>query len=356
MMNESFSTKATLYFESQKEKSPLYPFTGPITKEMIKLLEQMSDVCKLQIVNHTFIRTKCIDVARNQLFSNLAPQLPDMDFFWNELDEPRILKQTCKKNLEFVHHWQDCSCDIRFTNRQHGFFIAPENFIPTNQKLPLFTGATIFECFDDIIIPDELHFTWHTTTLTDIPWTNKTFKAVWRGSTTGGGYRTGDGHDFKQYHRQRLVNACAGIADCDAKFSAYIQCDPMLCNQMEKEYGPADFVPLNIQLRNKVIIDIDGNTYSARFPLLLSSGSVILKAHVFKDFATLHAKPWIHFIPFKMDMSDLQDKIQWAKENDIEVQEIVKNARMLYQEYFTYEGIREYTYHLLKLYSELLIK
>lgn len=60
------------------------------------------------------------------------------------------------------------------------------------------------------------------------------------------------------------------------------------------------------QVRFKVIIDIDGNTYSGRFPRILSTGSAIIKIYVFDDIATLSVQPWIHYIPVKFDLSDLK--------------------------------------------------
>ena len=40
-------------------------------------------------------------------------------------------------------------------------------------------------------------------------------------------------------------------------------------------------------------------------------------------------KPWVHYIPLEEDLSDVREKIQWARDNDEKVQEIVKNASEL---------------------------
>ena len=40
-------------------------------------------------------------------------------------------------------------------------------------------------------------------------------------------------------------------------------------------------------------------------------------------------EPWVHFIPLEEDLSDLQEKINWARENDDKVREIVKNGNEL---------------------------
>ena len=40
-------------------------------------------------------------------------------------------------------------------------------------------------------------------------------------------------------------------------------------------------------------------------------------------------EPWIHFVPIEEDLSDLKEKIEWARANDEKVQEIVKNGNEL---------------------------
>ncbi len=57
-----------------------------------------------------------------------------------------------------------------------------------------------------------------------------------------------------------------------------------------------------------------------RFPYLLAGGSLVLKQdskyyeHFYKEL-----KPYVHYVPFKHDLSDLLQQIQWAKDHDEEV-------------------------------------
>ena len=44
-------------------------------------------------------------------------------------------------------------------------------------------------------------------------------------------------------------------------------------------------------------------------------------------------KPWVDYIPFNIDMSDLTQNIMWAQSNDFECEEMVKNANWLAKEY-----------------------
>lgn len=83
---------------------------------------------------------------------------------------------------------------------------------------------------------------------------------------------------------------------------------------MNKTYGLAKkFITLKDQSKFKVLIDIDGNSYSGRFPSLLSTGSAVMKIHMVKDVATEVTTPWEHYVPVNMDLSDFEEKLKWAK-------------------------------------------
>lgn len=60
------------------------------------------------------------------------------------------------------------------------------------------------------------------------------------------------------------------------------------------------------QDKYKIIIDIDGVIYSVRFPNILQLGSAVFKIFAFEDFGCIAVKPWKHFIPVKMDLTDFE--------------------------------------------------
>ena len=70
---------------------------------------------------------------------------------------------------------------------------------------------------------------------------------------------------------------------------------------------------------NKIIIDIDGNSYSDQFTKTLATGSAVIKISAFLDLSLVLAKPWVHYLPVKMDLSDLKEKIEWARTHDEEL-------------------------------------
>lgn len=73
------------------------------------------------------------------------------------------------------------------------------------------------------------------------------------------------------------------------------------------------------QRQFKIIIDIDGSAYSERFMKLLKMGAAVFKIAAFDDIGTIAVRPWEHYIPIKMDLSDLAEKLEWARTHDEEL-------------------------------------
>ena len=70
-----------------------------------------------------------------------------------------------------------------------------------------------------------------------------------------------------------------------------------------------------------------------RFPNLLAGGSAVLKQDSPYIEHFYHAlKPNKHYLPIKRDLSDLVEKIKWAKSHDSEMRDMAKNARDFVQQ------------------------
>ncbi|GAA5828833.1 hypothetical protein JCM11251_005889 [Rhodosporidiobolus azoricus] len=57
----------------------------------------------------------------------------------------------------------------------------------------------------------------------------------------------------------------------------------------------------------KYMLDLDGNAWSGRFHRLLSTNSVVLKSTIFPEWYAGWIQPWVHYIPVKIDYTDLFD-------------------------------------------------
>ena len=67
-------------------------------------------------------------------------------------------------------------------------------------------------------------------------------------------------------------------------------------------------------------------------------------------------KPFEHYVPIKADFSDLNEKIEWLKNNDDKAQQIAKNGRDFVKNYMTHEAMNQYTIDLLKDYEKLYVE
>ena len=77
---------------------------------------------------------------------------------------------------------------------------------------------------------------------------------------------------------------------------------------------------LCIYLQHKYQINIDGTVAAYRFPYLLAGNSLVLKQDSpYYEYFYKDLKPFEHYIPIKRDLSDIMEKIQWAKDNEEKV-------------------------------------
>jgi hypothetical protein len=67
-------------------------------------------------------------------------------------------------------------------------------------------------------------------------------------------------------------------------------------------------------------------------------------------------RPWEHYIPVETDLSDLVEKILWAKNNDPLCEAIAKSGRKFAEEHFMPEHIALYCYKVLVKYASLIEK
>ena len=73
---------------------------------------------------------------------------------------------------------------------------------------------------------------------------------------------------------------------------------------------------------------MDGTVAAYRLPHLMAGDSLVLKQdssfyeHFYRDL-----KPYQHYVPIQRDLTDLLDKVQWARDNDAQAKNIAQNAQ-----------------------------
>jgi len=93
----------------------------------------------------------------------------------------------------------------------------------------------------------------------------------------------------------------------------------------------------------KYLIDVEGNSYSARLKFLFYSRRVVfIQEREWKEYFHYDLKPYIHFIPVKNDLSDLISQYEMMESRPELYQEIVDNAYNFATTKLTYNAAIEF--------------
>jgi Glycosyl transferase family 90 len=114
-------------------------------------------------------------------------------------------------------------------------------------------------------------------------------------------------------------------------------------------------VPQCDSLRFKYLIDVDGNTCSfSRFYWILLSNSVPFKVesdNIQWYYGAL--TPFVHYIPVARDLSDLVERIDWARNHEEIVKGIAYNSCRFAKMHLFEPEVYKYLYLLLTKYAKL---
>ncbi|XP_057692759.1 protein O-glucosyltransferase 3 [Corythoichthys intestinalis] len=121
----------------------------------------------------------------------------------------------------------------------------------------------------------------------------------------------------------------------------------------EKHIGKAPLVGFFDYFKFKYQVNVDGTVAAYRFPYLMLGNSLVLKqdSHYYEHFySSLQAGN--HYVPFKRNLSDLLEKIKWAKENDAEAQKIAVMGQAVTRELLQPSRLYCYYYQVLLTYAK----
>ena len=186
------------------------------------------------------------------------------------------------------------------------------------------------------------------------PWNLKKNMAFWRGKTTGGLYHL---HNFEQFPRVKLIQLSKKFPSLiDARFNYFWCCNPEIQEKLKELQFMGETIGVAEHIKYKYQILIDGNTASwPRAFWQYQCNSVVFKQN--SKYIVWHNdlfKPWIHYIPFNNDCSDLIDQLNWAINNDLEAEKIAQNANETAKSCLQYSDILVYFYALISEYAKLL--
>ena len=170
-------------------------------------------------------------------------------------------------------------------------------------------------------------------TIESVPFEDKPDIAVWRGGDTGGqGPVPGQvelGLDKVKINRQQFVNKFKNTKCIDAAII-----DSEIGPSTPEIKGDPNWLMPHEQANNyKYIISLEGNDAGSNPRWVFSTQCVVFMSDKLTSELTwhYHLKPWVNYIPFKHDLSDLENKIKWANDNIDECKSIIKRANEMHR-------------------------
>lgn len=194
----------------------------------------------------------------------------------------------------------------------------------------------------------------------DYPWEKKQAKIFWRG--TANGY---DDLNVNIYQHPRLkfmkfISDNKHLDFVDAGFTSYAKWfshhQPYSTQIIEvKEKFPLQpIVPMKSSLKNKYLLDVDGNSCSySRMAWILYSNSLLMK-HTSNKVQWYYDRlqPYVHYLPINEDFSNLPQQFRWAESHQTKVIAMTKNAHQLATELFNKKAIMLSTIEAFKRYNQ----
>jgi hypothetical protein len=163
-----------------------------------------------------------------------------------------------------------------------------------------------------------------------IPWAERKEVVFWRGSSTGIS-NTGSWRDLQRLRLCEIAMKSKDRFGFDVGLSNVVQLDKNTENEIKQAGYLKSYQSIKKINTFKYLIDIDGNSNAwSSFFLKLLSGSVVLKVESlggFKQWYYDRLTPWEHYVPINADLFDLQDKLNWLRDNDARACQIAYQAR-----------------------------
>ncbi|KAJ7073617.1 glycosyl transferase family 90-domain-containing protein [Mycena amicta] len=304
---------------------------------------------------------------------SFAHILPDLTVILNGKDEPRVvfdvhqtghaireraLKLTEKVPFDvsphptYTYFYERPGCTImrspdgfaEVANDDSAFFLSSAKTQWTEDLYPILSMTKISPCFADILFPIEYYYTrsWWSRKFShpnDIPWEDKKAQLYWRGTSSGGQIFGDNYRNFTRFHLIDLSRAHPDLLDAEmTTFADELCLDRPECHkaQILEEYNiTGTSTPKENAYGYKYLVDVDGMTFSGRFLGLLRSGGLVFKMTVFEEYFNAWLRPYEHYIPVSPDLSDLFEKLAWAKEHDAEARMIQERGREMAQRVLT---------------------
>jgi hypothetical protein len=296
----------------------------------------------------------------------------------------------------------------------HGYLVEPISVRTTPKYFPMF-GSSKLSVNSEILIPAAMYYggDGRFTTTARTSWEKKNNMLFWRGLASGGRNKA---ENWKSFHRHRLVSmvngtqalampSSSGFIDVQAlplelwhlqswsnssmprneamgewlknfvdvgvnDLACFPERTPTKLGNVGCPYTgylfePLPGVDLPHQHENKYLVDVDGNSFSGRYLDFLQSGSMPIKATIFREWHDSRLVAWKHFVPLDNRFMDIygimefflgffkDDAGNW-KGHDHLAKKIAEEGADWATKVLRKEDMRVYMYRLLLEYARIM--
>lgn len=163
----------------------------------------------------------------------------------------------------------------------------------------------------------------------DQPFEKKDNKLVWRGVTTGTFQKKSALDEYSsRYHVASLTVLNDGI---DIKYTSIVQIDDNTSDipiaAIKSRTG--NKMSISQQLSSKFILCLEGNDVATGLKWMMASNSTVVMPVPTCEtwFCEGELQPWVHYVPVKDDLTDINDIYEWCLANQKHCKEIAFNGK-----------------------------
>lgn len=289
-------------------------------------------------------------------------KVKDCEFFYNKRDFP-IIRKDLKHPAEMLFDKDFINVDY---SDKYDFMLPILGCSSSDKHVDVMipTEDDIYMVFQRLY-PTRCENSYLNIEKDNIKWNDKIPTAIFRGKATGCGvtintnqrlklsYLSDKWNNDDNYNENNKID---GIKFLDAGITGWNKRDKVYYREIKKikldqiPFNKAERISREEQYKYKYLISVDGHVRPFRVPFELGTNSLVLLVDSEFDYKCWWSnliEPYIHYIPIKADLSDLDEKIKWCKTNDNECKKISENATEWYNIYMNKKGLTDYVSKIL---------
>ncbi|EPS39251.1 hypothetical protein H072_6975 [Dactylellina haptotyla CBS 200.50] len=323
-----------------------------------------------------------------------------------EFDIKQVERRFKELTGGFIHNYNlttDLCTMGPMISHLHGFLFSSSALVVTQMLVPIF-GECKVNVNNDIVFPANKYYdagdaAFAYDDVNDVPWSKKEDVAFWRGVTSDGTQNNETWHNLGRHRFVAITNATllentpatimnaldpvnktrnyepatfhpASFAQnkTDTAFNKIVWCVPD-CSYILDKINVKPGINFRDIFRYKYLPDLDGHSFSGRWPAFLKSRSLGLKATIFKEWHDQRLFEWVHFVPMDYRFNDLYAILTYfmgfkgseeggrdiyVPQHDWEAEEIAKRGREWAEQVLRKEDIEIYMLRLMLEYARVL--